>query len=82
MSLSEALELGSNVAPIRFSYNPHEDLRTLIFTSGSTGAPKAVMISDARSTSSSDTHVLEYQVHFCFEPLALAGLREKKTCFQ
>lgn len=95
MSLDEALDLGKDIAPIRFSSNPQEDLRTLIFTSGSTGAPKAVMRSDAqvllaffaffvicliffdflKATSGSDTVASEYQIHFCFEPLALAASR-------
>jgi acyl-CoA synthetase (AMP-forming)/AMP-acid ligase II len=65
MNLATALDIGKDVAPIRFSANPQEDLRHLIFTSGSTGAPKAVMRSDAHATSASDTHVLEYQVFCC-----------------
>lgn len=50
MGYLEAMKMGANIAPIKFSNDPQNDLRTLIFTSGSTGAPKAVMICDAQMT--------------------------------
>ncbi len=75
MSMPEALEVGKDIAPIRFCYDPAQNVRNLIFTSGSTGAPKAVMRSDEQATASSDTRVLLPQVHFLFEPMALAASR-------
>lgn len=50
MGYREALTMGKDTAPIRYSDSPPSDLRTLIFTSGSTGAPKAVMLCDAQMT--------------------------------
>lgn len=76
MDYREALAMGASIAPVRFSENPRQDLRTLIFTSGSTGAPKGVMICDAQMTEELDTVERNApSCSFCFEPLALAASR-------